>query len=308
MTTSFEPVDVLINEVGPRDGLQSQTKILETSQKESLVNALLNANINSIEIGAFVSPKAVPAMAGTDELIAQYSGDTKQKFNALIPNMRGYESAVSNGITLLSLVVAASNTMNENNIRMTTEQILQVSAEVLKRAKSDGIDVQAYIATSWVCPFEGDIAVDQVVDVCEKLSDAGVSKLIISDTIGAADPQSVKQLMTILTRELGGSQFACHFHDTRAMGLANVYAALEAGIRQFDSSIAGLGGCPFAPGASGNVATEDVVMMLEQMGFNTGIDMQQLLVASDIAIELTGTAKGGRAKPWLQQQKQQHAA
>ncbi len=294
--------DVLINEVGPRDGLQSQPKILETSQKASLVQALLDANVASIEIGAFVSPKAVPAMAGTEQLISEFPATSAQRFNALIPNMRGYESALANGIDLMSLVVAVSNTMNEKNIRMSTAQSINVSREVLARANQDGTKVQAYIATSWACPFEGKIADGDVVDVCTRLYEAGASKLIISDTIGAADPKAVQQLMTTLTETFGSDNLACHFHDTRAMGLANVYAALETGIRQFDSSIAGLGGCPFAPGASGNVATEDVVMMLEQMGFRTGIDMQKLLHASDLAIELTGTAKGGKAKLWIEQQ------
>lgn len=296
---------VVINEVGPRDGLQSQPKILDVVEKTNLVQALLAADVSSIEIGAFVSPKAVPAMAGTDILISQFNNNVQQKFNALIPNMRGYESALASGIKRMSLVVAVSNTMNEKNIRMSTEQSINVSKQVLARANEDNIEVQAYVATAWACPFEGRIAMDDVLNVCTQLNDAGASKLIIADTIGAADPRAVSQLMTLLTNALPADKFACHFHDTRAMGLANIYAALEAGIRQFDASIAGLGGCPFAPGASGNVATEDVVMMLEQMGFNTGINMEKLLVASNKAIEMTGTAKGGKAKLWLQQQYKQ---
>lgn len=300
---------IVINDVGPRDGLQSQSKILTVDEKVALINALISAGVPAIEVGAFVSPKAVPAMAGTDEVIASIADSDRHRLNALIPNMRGYQTATQAGVPLASLVVAVSNTMNEKNIRMTTAQSIAVSHDVLTQAKQDGRDVQAYVATAWVCPFEGDVSPSAVREVCAALLEAGASKLVIADTIGAANPQQVNNLMTMLASEFGADSLACHFHDTRAMGLANVYAAISTGIRQFDASIAGLGGCPFAPGASGNVATEDVVMMVEQMGFDTGIDMAKLLSAADLAIELTGTAKGGKAKRWLEQQiKQSDAA
>lgn len=292
---------VVINDVGPRDGLQNQPKHLSVDERLELIMALIEAGLPAIEVGALVSPKAVPAMAGSDEIL-QRLPKVDCAFSALIPNRRGYDNGAALGAPLMSLVLAVSNTMNEKNIRMTNDQILTVSRDVLAQAKQDGNTVQAYVATAWACPFEGRIKADDVLSMSEQLLKAGASRLVIADTIGAADPQGVHSLMTRLAAAFGADNLACHFHDTRAMGLANVYAALEAGIRHFDASIAGLGGCPFAPGASGNVATEDVVMMLHQMGYETGIDMRALLSAADLAIELTGTAKGGKAKYWLEQQ------
>ena len=298
--------EIIINDVGPRDGLQNQNKVLTIDEKLQLIKALIDAKIPSIEVGAFVSPKAVPAMAGTDELFTHLKPGTTL-LNGLIPNLRGYENAQAVNVPLSSLVVAVSDTMNEKNINMTTKQNLAVSFDVLERAKSEGKRVQAYVATAWACPFEGQIEASKVLEISEKLLSAGAEKLVIADTIGAANPKQVAQLMKQLVIEFGEARLACHFHDTRAMGLANVYAAITQGIYQFDASIAGLGGCPFAPGASGNVATEDVVMMVEQMGYKTGISLPALLKAANLAIQLTGTAKGGKAKLWLEQQIKQQA-
>jgi len=290
---------ITINDVGPRDGLQNQPKLLSKEQRLSLITALVDAKVPEIEVGAFVSPKAVPAMAGTAELFAGLANSTSL-FSALIPNMKGFELAMSAQVPVMSLVVAASNTMNLKNIRMSTEDSLRVSKDVLNVAREQGANVQAYVATAWACPFEGKISADSVFSVTEQLLQAGASHIVIADTIGAANPLEVNQLMEAMASRFDFAQLSCHFHDTRAMGLANVYAAITAGIRKFDASIAGLGGCPFAPGASGNVATEDVVMMVEQMGFSTGIDMALLVKAADLAIKLTGTAKGGNAKPWIE--------
>ena len=296
---------IIINDVGPRDGLQNQQQVLSTEQRLALITALVTAKVPAVEIGAFVSPKAVPAMAGTSELYQQLcqqlpKANGQSEFSALIPNMKGYDMAVAANVPVMSLVVAASNTMNLKNINMTTDESIKVSESVLKVASAQGKKVQAYIATAWACPFEGIIDSDSVFKVTEKLIDAGASNIVVADTIGAADPMVVNQLMNAMAARFDIAQLSCHFHDTRAMGLANVYAAIEAGIRKFDASIAGLGGCPFAPGASGNVATEDVVMMVEQMGYSTGIDMPLLIKAADLAIELTGTATGGKAKPWIE--------
>lgn len=298
-----DPNHITINDVGPRDGLQNQPRLLSKEQRLSLISALVDAKVPEIEVGAFVSPKAVPAMAGTDELFADLAASLKNStslFSALIPNMKGFELAVSAQVPLMSLVVATSNTMNLKNIRMTTHDSVKVSKDVLKAAKKQGANVQAYVATAWACPFEGKISADNVFRITEQLIQAGASSIVIADTIGAANPLEVNQLMEAMASRFDLSQLSCHFHDTRAMGLANVYAAITAGVRRFDASIAGLGGCPFAPGASGNVATEDVVMMVQQMGFSTGIDMALLIKAADLAIELTGSVKGGNAKPWIE--------
>lgn len=300
---SQQAPDIILNDVGPRDGLQNQAKVLPPEQRIALIQALIDAGLPEIEVGAFVSPKAVPAMAHTDQVFAgvrdagTYANTT---FSALIPNMRGYQSAKEADVALSSLVVAVSNTMNEKNIGMSTAKSLEVCEAVFAQAKQDGRSVQAYVATAWECPFEGKVAAADVLDVTAKLIAMGASRIVVADTIGAANPKGVKTLMTLLVENFGSDIFACHFHDTRAMGLANVYAAIDVGVRRFDASIAGLGGCPFAPGASGNVATEDVVMMAEQMGLSTNINIPALLSASDLAIQLTGTAKGGKAKLWLE--------
>jgi hydroxymethylglutaryl-CoA lyase len=293
--------DVFINDVGPRDGLQNQAKILTPQQRLQLIELLTDAGLDGVEVGAFVSPKAVPAMAGTDE-ICQQLVTTSCHYSTLIPNMKGFELAQQNKLKLASLVIATSNTMNEKNIRMDNAQTMNMIKDVIHVSKNTNVEVQVYLATAWACPFEGVIAPQQVIDMAGSLLELGASRLVIADTIGAGDPLRVNTLMNQLVKHFGSDVFSCHFHDTRAMGLANLYAALEAGIRRFDASIAGLGGCPFAPGASGNVATEDVVMMCEQMGYKTGIDMLALLDASDLAVELTQTARGGNAKTWLRKQ------
>lgn len=290
---------ITINDVGPRDGLQNQPKILTPQQRLQLIQALVDAGLPSIEFGAFVSPKAVPAMAGADEIARQLPNDKGVHFNALIPNRRGYDNARAVGVQAMGLVVAASDTMNEKNIRMNTEAAVAVCAEVLEQAQADGVQVNVYVATAWECPFQGATDPHQVVTLSRQLIDLGAHQVVISDTIGAAHPGQVRSLMEALLQHLAPEQIACHFHDTRAMGLANAYAAVEAGIRHLDASIGGLGGCPFAPGATGNVATEDLVMMLTQMGFETGINLDKLLAAGQLAGQLTGAATGGRAYPWL---------
>lgn len=289
---------VVVNDVGPRDGLQNQPKILTPAERLQLIQSLLDAGMTHIEFGSFVSPKAVPAMAGTDELALQLPHD-RAEFTALIPNRKGYDLARQAGVRSMVLVVAASNTMNEKNIRMGTDDALAVSAEVLAQARIDGIAVQACVATAWECPFEGPTPPDRVSNLAARLLSDGASQIVVADTIGAAHPGLVRALMQRLVNEVGAKVLTCHFHDTRAMGVANAYAALEAGIRRFDASIGGLGGCPFAPGATGNIATEDLVMMLKLMGFETGIDIDKLLFASKLAGELTQTTTGGRSLPWL---------
>lgn len=293
--------DVYINDVGPRDGLQNQAKILSPNQRLELISALTNAKLDGVEVGAFVSPKAVPAMAGTDDICQKLSANDCH-YSVLIPNMKGFDLALENKARIASLVMAASNTMNEKNIRMDNQHTLAMIKEVIDKAKDTDVNIQVYLATAWECPFEGLVSENEVIALASKLLEMGASRIVIADTIGAANPKSVYALMKKLSTSFESDMFACHFHDTRAMGLANAYAAIESGVRRFDASIAGLGGCPFAPGASGNVASEDLVMMCEQMGLSTGIDVSKLLDASDLAIKLTQTANGGNAKPWLRKQ------
>lgn len=289
---------ILINDVGPRDGLQNQPKLLSVEQRLSLLHALVDARLQYIEFGAFVSPGAVPAMADSDALARQLPrGDVH--FSALIPNRRGYDIGCTNGIATMNLVIAASNSMNLKNIRMSTERALAVAADILQRARSDGIAINITIATAWECAYEGNVDPGVVAQLTRHFFELGASAVVIADTIGGAQPRAVRSLMDSLVNEHGAEKLRCHFHDTRALGIANAYAALESGIRQFDASIGGLGGCPFAPGATGNIATEDLAMMLELMGFDTGIDMEKLFAATRIAGGLIGAPVGGRSTPWL---------
>lgn len=289
---------VTINDVGPRDGLQNQPVRLSPEERVELIRALLKAGVEHIEVGSFVSPKAVPAMVGTDQVLAALHGK-QGTFSVLVPNMKGYELARDAGAKSVGMVLYATDGMARANVNMERAQAEQVMEQILQRAAADHIRVLATIAVSWECPFDGLVAAETVTDIACRFKHLGAAQVVLADSIGAANPQQVRALTTMLINELGAESLACHFHDTRAMGLANVFAALESGIRSFDTSISGLGGCPFAPGASGNVATEDVVMMLEQMGYDTGIDLQELLNASQLAGSLTNNAPGGRAKAWL---------
>ncbi len=290
---------VVITDVGPRDGLQNQPRVLTVQQRLQLIGALADAGLGSVEVGSFVSPKAVPAMAGTDALVAALPRDSAVHYTALIPNMKGYELARDAGARSVTMVLYASDEMARKNANMSMAEAESIAADILTRAGAESIEVIATISVAFACPFAGDTDPAVVLAAADKFLNLGADRVVIADTIGAANPGQVRSLMSQLVNLADAGYLGCHFHDTRAMGLANVFAAIESGIRRFDASIAGLGGCPFAPGASGNVATEDVAMMLEQMGFDTGINLDALLRASDLAEELTGTAPGGRSKPWL---------
>lgn len=293
---------IIINDVGPRDGLQSQQKILSPEERFKLIAAIADAGVSHIEVGAFVSPKAVPAMAATDQVLEQAKHLSDVTKTVLIPNQRGYELAREAGAKRVAMVLYASEGMSVKNVNMTAAESEASARAICTMAREDGIDVSIYIAVSFGCPFDGHTDPQHVAELTSRYMDFGVAQIVFADTIGAANPAQVVNTVEPIVANLGNDKLACHFHDTRAMGLANVYAAYSCGITQFDASIGGLGGCPFAPGASGNVATEDVAMMFEQMGVATNINIPKLLKASDLAIELTGTAIGGRARPWLDRQ------
>lgn len=293
---------VTVNDVGPRDGLQSQEKILSTAERLLLVEALIAAGLRDIEVGAFVSPKAVPAMAGTAGVLsglAEHTSTGAATYTVLVPNIRGYELATAAGAKSISMVLYGTDAMAQANVRMSRRDAESAAAEILQLARRDRVRVTSTIAVAFGCPFDGAVDPLLVRDLAGRFLESGTDELCIADTIGAANPLQVRSLTAALADTHGPDRLSCHFHDTRAMGLANVFAALESGIRKFDASIAGLGGCPFAPGATGNVATEDVVMMVEQMGYLTGIDLDRLMMAAELAQKLTGTAPGGRASAWL---------
>ena len=294
------PETVIINDVGPRDGLQNQPRLLTPAQRLELIEALIAAGLKHIEVGSFVSSTAVPAMAGTAEVVTGLPAVAAACYSVLIPNMKGYELAKATGARSVTMVLYGSEGMARKNVNMGKRRAEEVTAEILQHARQDGIRVSAAIAVAFECPYDGPTDSAEVERITDAFLQLGADEVVIADTIGAAHPGQVRALTTKLVSRHGSERLSCHFHDTRAMGLANVFAALESGIRKFDTSIGGLGGCPFAPGASGNVATEDVVMMLHQMGYDTGIELRALVAAAELAKNLTGTAPGGRAKPWLQ--------
>ncbi|MCW8872303.1 MAG: hydroxymethylglutaryl-CoA lyase [Xanthomonadales bacterium] len=290
---------VTINDVGPRDGLQSQPKMLLPAERVRLVRSLLAAGLRHVEVGAFVSPRAVPAMAGAEEVLASLLPTPGVTLTVLVPNVKGYELALAAGAGSVCLVLYGSEGMAQANVRMRRAEAETAAVQILDRARADGVRVTATVAVAFECPYDGPVDPSLILDIAARFLELGADELCVADTIGAANPRQVRSLTRALVDRHGADRLACHFHDTRAMGLANIFAAIESGFRKFDASIAGLGGCPFAPGTSGNVATEDVVMMLEQMGFATGIDMARLLQAAELARDLTGTAPGGRAAAWL---------
>ncbi len=292
---------VIIKEVAARDGLQAQPKHLTVEQRIALLGALARTGVPELEIGSFVSPKAVPQMAGTDEIAANLPS-AQLTYSALVPNMKGYELAVMAGIRSHAIALAATEEMNQNNIRKSLEDTFVMGEEILDRAAVEGVDIHAYLAVAFECPYEGAVEESLVLEQVDRLMQHQPARLMIADTIGAANPAAVHSMMHKLVDRYGPERLGCHFHDTRAMGLANVYAALQAGVRQFDASAGGLGGCPFAPGAKGNVATEDVVMLCESIGYDTGLDMPKLLEAVALLSEMIGAPQGGRAHTWLSKQ------
>lgn len=293
---------VTINEVGPRDGLQSHGKTLTVDERLNMFRCLADSGIRHFEAGSFVSPKAVPQMAGTDEVVKRLRGRSELDLSVLVPNMKGYELAREAGARKVNLVLSSTETMNQKNIRKSLDETVATCEDVINRAIKDNLEAQVYVAVAFECPFEGLVDPSVVVSLAEKVLDAGATKIIIADTIGGANPTQVKNLLKMISPVLDSRALACHFHDTRGMALANILAALDQGVLEFDASVGGLGGCPFSPGATGNVATEDVVLMLNSMGMTTGIDLQKLCTAVLEVSRLTGVQLGGHSWRWLEKQ------
>ncbi|PLR75889.1 hydroxymethylglutaryl-CoA lyase [Bacillus sp. V3-13] len=271
---------VTIYEVGLRDGLQLESKLLTVDEKLELFNLLYNAKVTEIEFGSFVHPKLVPQMANTAELYTCIEKYQDIKNVALVPNLKGLQNAAAVGVKTANFVLSASNTHNEQNVRQTTESSLETFKELSRFAEENNIRINVTVATSFGCPFEGAVPEQRVMTILEALLLNGAKRVTLADTTGMANPKQVYGLMKQVKNEGSNAEIGCHFHNTRGMGLANIIAGLEAGVTIYDSSIGGIGGCPFAPGATGNVSTEDVVHMLEEMGVKTGIHLDQLLEAS----------------------------
>ena len=283
---------VTINEVGPRDGLQNIETILSVDERLRLIRSLEQAGIELIEIGSFVNDKAVPAMSNTDELINKL--ENIDNYSVLIPNKKGLDKAKDNGVKEICTVLCVTDSMNQKNINQTVQETLNDLKGIFKEGLKKGIRTKCYVSVAYHCPYEGKVDAVYVNDVIGQLIDYQVDELVIADTIGAANPKEVNSLLSSLKSQYKDTNFSCHFHDTRALGLANVYASLVAGINKFDSCIGGLGGCPFAPNSSGNLATEDLVSMLEMMNIKTGVNLDKLIHSRELASEYTSLSLKGR--------------
>ena len=283
---------VTINEVGPRDGLQNIENILSVDKRLKLIRSLEQAGIELIEIGSFVNDKAVPAMSNTDELINKLGNI--DNYSVLIPNKKGLDKAKDNGVKEICTVLCVTDSMNQKNINQTVQETLNDLKGIFKEGLKKGIRTKCYVSVAYHCPYEGKVDAVYVNDVIGQLIDYQVDELVIADTIGAANPKEVNSLLSSLKSQYKDTNFSCHFHDTRALGLANVYASLVAGINKFDSCIGGLGGCPFAPNSSGNLATEDLVSMLEMMNIKTGVNLDKLIHSRELASEYTSLSLKGR--------------
>ncbi|MFZ7101584.1 MAG: hydroxymethylglutaryl-CoA lyase [Peptococcaceae bacterium] len=271
------PEKITICEVGPRDGLQNEKTIFTVEQKVQLIESIVEAGVSIVEIGSFVHPKVVPSMANSDEVARRIKRRDGVEYRGLIANLKGAERALAAGINKVKLTVSASESHCRANLNKAPEDIIAGFYDCVEFAAKNGMKVSGAISTAFGCPFEGKIAMEQVEKVVTRFVELGVTELSLSDTTGMANPRQVYNLSCRLKERFSQVQWVFHFHNTRGMALANIIAGMQAGIAVFDSSFAGLGGCPFAPGASGNVATEDVIHMIHEMGIATGVDLDKVI-------------------------------
>jgi hydroxymethylglutaryl-CoA lyase len=274
------PSRVRVVDVGPRDGLQNERAVIATDQKIAFVDALSAAGLGSIEVAAFVSPKWVPQMADAADVFAGIHKQAGVRYSALVPNRAGLDRALRSGVTEIGIFAAASETFSRRNINASIDESLDIYRQVADAALQAGLSVRAYLSTSFGCPFEGDVPVERVIALTERLLQLGAYEVAVSDTIGIAHPGQVAHVLGKLMARVAPEQIALHFHDTRGTALANVLVALQHGVATFDSSAGGLGGCPYAPGATGNLATEDLVYMLDGLNIRTGITLSAVAEAS----------------------------
>jgi hydroxymethylglutaryl-CoA lyase len=294
--------DVRIYEVGPRDGLQNEATPIATEAKLRFIELLADAGLREIEATSFVSPKAVPQLADADELLAGLDRRPGVRYPVLVPNARGLDRAEAAGADALCVFTAASEPFTRANINMTIAESIDAFRPVIARARERGWWTRGYVSTAFGCPYQGEVGEAAVVGVARELLDLGVDELSIGDTIGVAAPGDVRRVVgALVTAGIAPDSLAMHFHDTRGTALANVGAALELGIRCFDASAGGTGGCPYAPGAAGNLATEDLVYLLDREGLSHGVDLDALLVAARHVSDTLGrplATKVGQAGGW----------
>jgi hydroxymethylglutaryl-CoA lyase len=279
---------IRIVEVGPRDGLQNEKSILATEDKFQFISALAEAGLKSIEVTSFVKAPAIPQMADAVELFTKVKTELGGKgvsFPCLVPNLKGYETAKSLGVKEIAIFTATSDSFTKKNINATVDESFERMKEVCEAAKKDNVMIRGYVSTAFGCPYEGTMSVEKLIGVTKRLFELGVYEVSVGDTIGVAIPQQVRAYIRAMKNEFPIGKIAMHFHDTRGMAPTNIYASLEEGITTFDSSAGGLGGCPYAKGATGNVATEDVWYLMHSQGLDTGIDIAKLAAASKFILE-----------------------
>ena len=289
------PDTIHVVEVGLRDGLQNHPTHVSTEDKLHILEMLVAAGVDTIETGSFVRPDLVPQMADSAEIL-RHSLHHPINNMSLIINERGYDRAYAAGSRSMASVVMVSESMSERNSGMSVARSVQIAQRLAVRAARDDVRMRIYVSTAWVCPYEGQIAPEKVLRVAEKLIALEPAELALSDTIGHAHPMQVASLIELMARRIELERITVHLHDTQGLGMANAYAAIDSGVRTLDASFGGLGGCPFAPGAKGNIATEDLVFLAHKMGFETGIDLEKLLDAVEFAEGVVGRPLGGRAR------------
>jgi len=282
------PAEVTIYEVGPRDGLQNEARQVPTADKLKFIDALVGAGIRDIEITSFVSPKWIPQLADAAEVARGVQRPPGVKMSALVPNRRGLDTALASGMKVVAVFLSASETHNKKNVNKSIADTLAAFDEVVPVALAAKVPVRAYVSTVYGCPYEGDVDPQKVVDLMGKLRDMGVYQISLGDTIGVANPRQTEEVLAKVLAMHPADTIAMHFHDTQGTALANCLVGLQMGITTIDAAAGGLGGCPYAPGASGNLATEDVVAMLHSMGVKTGIDLDKLTEASRTAATFVG--------------------
>lgn len=285
-----KPDRVFIVDVGPRDGLQAEKELVSTETKIELVDRLTEAGLPSVEVGAFVSPKWVPQMADTAEVLAGITQRDGTRYPVLVPNEKGLERALASGVGEIAIFGAASETFSQKNINCSIEESIERFQPVAQKAQDSGIEVRGYISCVLGCPYEGDVALENVVRVARALDAMGCYEISLGDTIGVGTPTRARAMVDAVADHVPVDRLALHFHDTYGQALANILSCMEAGVATVDTAVAGLGGCPYAPGASGNVATEDVVYMLQGMGIDTGVDLPALVEAGEFISAALGRA------------------
>ncbi len=285
---------VRIVEVGPRDGLQNEAVFVPTEDKIRFIDLLADAGLPVVEATSFVSPKAIPALADADQVFPAITKRPGTRYPVLVPNVRGLERALAAGVREIALFTAASETFTKRNINMTIDESLAVFAAVMAQAQPEGLTVRGYVSTAFGCPYEGHVPPENVAAVTRRLFALGVAEVSIGDTIGVATPNQIGDVVALLAQIAPIETLALHLHDTRGTALANAYAGLQAGITCFDSAAGGVGGCPYAPGASGNLATEDLLYMLHGLGIETGVDIARVAAASQFLAMVLGHDLPGR--------------